>query len=58
MNDFLFLLVIENLRPSSGLPPEQIAWFTMTPESWRSALIAAVAQQTGVAAERVPFVLT
>ncbi len=58
MNDFLFLLVIENLRPSSGLPPEQIAWFTLTPESWRSALVAAVAQQTGLAEERVPFVLT
>ncbi|MBI2478342.1 MAG: DUF2029 domain-containing protein, partial [Planctomycetia bacterium] len=58
MNDFLFLLVIENLRPSSGLPPEQIAWFTVTPESWRSALVATVAQQARVAAERVPFVLT
>ena len=58
MNDFLFLLVIENLRPSSGLPPEQIAWFTVTPESWRTALVASVAQQTGLATERVPFVLT
>jgi hypothetical protein len=58
MNDFLFLLVIENLRPSSGLPTEQIAWFTVTPESWRAALVATVAQQTGVDAERVPFVLT
>ena len=58
MNDFLFLLVIENLRPSSGLPAEQVAWFTVTPESWRAALVAAVAQQTGLAAERVPFVLT
>lgn len=58
MNDFLFLLVIENLRPSSGLPPEQIAWFTVTPESWRAAMVAAVVQQTGLTAERVPFVLT
>ncbi len=58
MNDFLFLLVIENLRPSSGLPSEQVAWFTVTPESWRTTLVAAVAQQTGLAAERVPFVLT
>ena len=58
MNDFLFLIVIENLRPSSGLPSEQIAWFTVTPESWRAALVASVAQLTGLAAERVPFVLT
>lgn len=58
MNDFLFLLVIENLRPSSGLPTEQIAWFTVTPESWRADLVATVAQQTGLAADRVPFVVT
>lgn len=58
MNDLLFLLVIENLRPSSGLPTKQIAWFTVTPESWRAAVVAAVAQLTGLAAERVPFVLT
>lgn len=58
MNDFLFLLIIENLRPSSGLPPEQIAWFTVTPESWRGELVATVAKQAGLPAERVPFVLT
>ncbi len=58
MNDFLFLVVIENLRPSTGLPPEQVAWFTVTPESWRQALVANVSSATGVTSERVPFVLT
>ena len=58
MNDFLFLIVIENLRPSTGLPPEQVAWFTVTPESWRQRLVANVAAATGVASERVPFLLT
>lgn len=58
MNDFLFLIVIENLRPSTGLPPEQVAWFTVTPESWRQGLVANVVSATGVASERVPFLLT
>lgn len=58
MNDFLFLIVVENLRPSNGLPPEQVAWFTVTPESWRQRLVSNVALSTGVASERVPFVLT
>ena len=58
MNDFVFLLVIENLRPSSGLPPEQVAWFTMTPESWRASLVEFVVRHIGLSADRVPFVLT
>ena len=58
MNDFLFLLVIENLRPSSGLPPEQVAWFTVTPESWRASLVEIVVRHVGLSADRVPFVLT
>ena len=58
MNDFLFLIVIENLRPSTDLPPEPVAWFTVVPESWRQALVANVTSQTGVTSERVPFVLT
>ncbi len=58
MNDFLFLIVIENLRPSTGLPPEKVAWFTVTPESWRQGLVANVVSATGVSPERVPFLLT
>jgi len=58
MNDFLFLLVIENLRPSTGLPPEQVAWFTVTPESWRQSLVASVATTTGVSPDRAPFTMS
>ena len=58
MNDFLFLLVIENLRPSDGLPAHQVAWFTVTPETWRSSLVSFVATRSGVVADSVPFILT
>ncbi len=58
MNDFLFLLAIENLRPSDGLPAHQVAWFTVTPEVWRSSLVSFVATRSGLAADSVPFILT
>ncbi len=57
MNDFLFLLVVENLRPTDGLPPRQIAWFTVTPESWRNSVVSFVASRSGLAANTVPFFL-
>jgi hypothetical protein len=41
MNDFLFMLVRENLRapPEQALPWEQTArWFVLVPHSWREAL--------------------
>jgi hypothetical protein len=58
MNDFLFLIVIENLRPSAGLPREEVAWFTVTPESWREKLAAQVAEATNWSSQQVPFALT
>lgn len=58
MNDFLFLLVIENLRPSYDLPPEQVAWFTVTPESWRQSFVQGVVARTGLDHDRVPFMAT
>lgn len=58
MNDFLFLLVVENLRPTEGLPPDQVAWFAVTPGAWRSALVRFVHIQLGLSEERIPFALT
>jgi hypothetical protein len=57
MNDFLFLLVVENLRPSDELPPEKIAWFTIVPQRWRSALTSFTAYQFGVDQNHAPFFL-
>ncbi|MDB5342054.1 MAG: putative integral rane protein [Schlesneria sp.] len=58
MNDFLFLLVVENLRPTQDLPPDQVAWFAVTPGAWRSALVRFVHIQWGLSEERIPFALT
>jgi hypothetical protein len=58
MNDFLFLLVMENLRPYSQLTPDEKAWFSIVPERSREALIAGVRNHVGIEARRVPYFLS
>lgn len=48
MNDFLFLCVVENLKPQQDVPPRQRPWFSVLPEAWR--LQAAEGFVAGVAA--------
>lgn len=57
MNDFLFLLLIENVRPTEGLPSSQVAWFTFIPETWRGSLVSNFAAETGSDTARLPFLL-
>ena len=57
MNDFLFLLVIENLRPTADVPPEQKAWFAVIPNSWRQSLVDRVSTSMGISVERAPFIV-
>jgi len=47
MNDFLFLIVVENLKPSAETPPGQRPWFAVVPESWRRALVGPLAERVG-----------
>jgi hypothetical protein len=58
MNDFLFLLLFENLRPDYSRRDGQLAWFVVTTPEWRTALVTEVADVTGLSARRVPFLLT
>ena len=55
MNDFLFLLVAENLTPPATEIPQ--AWFVIVPAAWRTGLAEWTAQRTSLAAATVPFVL-
>jgi len=43
MNDFIFLILIENLKPADVIPQNQIAWFSVVPESFREGTISLVA---------------
>jgi hypothetical protein len=42
MNDFLFMLMLENLKPAAS--GGQQSWFTVVPEEWRSRLLEAPAR--------------
>jgi hypothetical protein len=58
MNDFLFLLVMENIRPTHQLPSDEVAWFSFIPEHWRVATCDAVAELTGLERGRAPFFIS
>jgi hypothetical protein len=55
MNDFLFLLVVENLRPMDGLPAEKVAWFSIAPQRWRCSLASITNYYIGVEQSHAPF---
>ncbi len=38
MNDFLFLVTVENLRPDDGRGPHAMPWFAIVPDRWRESL--------------------
>ena len=40
MNDFVFMLVFENLRPVGNLDPARRPWFSIVPEPWKATLLS------------------
>jgi len=58
MNDFLFLLLMENIRPTDRLPPAEVAWFSVIPESCRAPARRWTGVVTGVEPSRTPFFLS
>ena len=55
MNDFLFMLLIENARPTSGDDSADPPWFVITPPSWRSTIVENVHRATGIPPQTIPF---
>jgi len=58
MNDFLFLNVIENIKPTYQRGPHEVAWFTVVPENVRVALIDILSSHLKMPPERIPFFTT
>ncbi|MCM2370206.1 hypothetical protein [Aporhodopirellula aestuarii] len=58
MNDFLFALVNENLKPEAGQPPHDLAWYSVMPESFRTTIIENVASRMNVPVEQAPYLIT
>jgi len=44
MNDFIFLLLIENVKPDDAIPTGQTAWFSVVPESYREKVMSLVTE--------------
>ena len=58
MNDFIFLLVMENVRPTAQLPPGERAWFSVLPDRWREKLMGMLVDELGLDVEIAPFAFT
>ncbi len=58
MNDFLFLLLVENLKPADRASMETRPWFSVVPEGWRQALTQPIGKMLGTNQETAAFLLT
>ncbi len=57
MNDFLFLITIENLRPHEVSTGRADAWFAVVPNSWRRFLVDGLSTSLSINRELLPFLL-
>lgn len=57
MNDLLFMLVLENLRPQASNPSEATPWFALTPERWREAIVGPIAGWLGTQPRAAAFLV-
>ncbi|WP_404309475.1 hypothetical protein [Neorhodopirellula lusitana] len=57
MNDFLFLIIIENIKPTAERGPHETAWFTVVPESVRETMVDSVAARFDIDPSEAPFML-
>lgn len=58
MNDLLFMITLENLRPDSARPDAKSPWFVVVPDAWRSAIVAQVANWLGRDTRTTSFLMT
>lgn len=57
MNDFLFMIMVENLKPQGDTAPGSRAWFSFVPQQWKATLSSIAAKWSGVEQPKVAFLL-
>lgn len=57
MNDLIFMVIEENLRPEGVVVGQPMLWFTITPDRFRHWTVAVAEEWLGVSSERAPFLL-
>ena len=58
MNDLLFMIVEENIRPASHVPEQPALWFVVVPDPMRQAITKQLAILSGQPDERISFMAT
>jgi len=58
MNDFLFMIGIENLRPDPPGVVRPEAWFVVIPNRWRVSIVTPIAARLSVDSRQAAFLLT
>jgi len=58
MNDFIFLVIVENLKPLSHLESGRAAWFSVVPDSIREQIITSASVWSGMTEAEVPFLIS
>lgn len=56
MNDFIFLVIIENIKPTGDRGADEIAWFTVIPESARQSVVD-LATEFNIPPTETPFLI-
>ena len=57
MNDFVFLLLVENLKPEAQTQSSQRPWFAIVPDDWRKSVVDKVSASLNLSPKNVPFSL-
>lgn len=57
INDFLFLILVENLRPDEHIAERYRPWFVVVPNDWRNALGDGLAEYSDLTATQAPFLV-
>ncbi len=57
MNDLLFMIVRENLRPQADKPSYEKPWFVVVPDSWSRAVLTLRAEDSPGALKQASFLL-
>ncbi len=58
MNDLLFMIVEENIRPASHVPDQPSLWFVVVPDTVRQTVTGQLATWAGQPEDRIPFLAT
>jgi len=57
MNDFLFLVLVENVKPLAETPLAERPWFAVVPEDWRQRPVGPLAARLHIAPKTCAFLL-